>query len=200
MQNIDATELLKTLRAEMDYHAIHPTETAGKFWYTLAGTITTIVAALAFKDSIPILRDVIRLNLEWFVASIVFVFSGYCFIVWGIAEHTRIHRLQRERLERAIDYLLDPANESFDYTAFWQKFGRDGTFPTGQRGDSPVKLITREPDTRKGWRFHDRRIDAGFAIILAGVLLLISVLVYTARAKPDAAAPPRVAISGPQRI
>jgi len=96
-------------------------------------------------------------------------------MIWGIYEHTKIHKLQLDRLEEGIEYLLGPNNE-YTFKKFWELFGQI-RFSVNNSWDKFVKLITKEPDSRTGIRFHDRKFDAGIFLILIGVIILIIILI-----------------------
>lgn len=165
-------ELLKVLIAERDYHATHHVEVSSKFFYTLGAAITTLIAGLIFKDENEILEALVESQL--FIWAMALIFVGYCIMIWGIYEHTKIHKLQLDRLEEGIEYLLDPNNE-YTFKKFWELFGQT-RFSINNSRDKFVKLITKEPDSRESIRFHDRKFEAGIFLILIGVFCLIIIL------------------------
>ncbi len=165
------TDLIKLLLTERDYHASHPVDIASKFWYTLGGTVTTVIAGLVFKDQIGILKTCIDRYECALLIVLLLIAIGYSLIVWAIFEHTRIHKFQLNRLEQAIEDLCRDKSDDVKDT-FWSQ-QEHILFATNRPKDSHVRLFTKEPDTRTGWYFHDRKIEAGILFLLMGVILLI---------------------------
>lgn len=173
---IEKTELIKFLLTERDYHSNHPSETSTRFWYTLGATLTTIIAGLVFKDKIDLLNVFVNSNLSLFYISITSIFLGYMFLILALNEHTKIHKLQCERIEAAIDYLLDCENK-YSFQDFWTKFGKTH-FSINLKTDKKVFLFTKEPDTRKGLRFHNAKIGIGSFFIVLGVVIIVYGVIF----------------------
>lgn len=168
---MEKNELLKILIAERDYHATHPAEVNNKFIYSLGATLTTIIAGFIFKDKIENLDQII--NSCFFPFIIILIVAGYCLIFFAIAEHSKFHKLQLNRLEEAIEYIIKP-NKLFSLDTFWELYGEK---LNSKKRNYTVKLIAKEPDTRSGLRFHDRKIELGIYLILIGVIPLIYLLI-----------------------
>lgn len=173
LKNMDKNKLLEILLGERDYHALHPAQAGATFYYSFGATLTTIVAGLIFKEQIAILDRLV--SDTFFSISMAIIFVGYSFIFFSIAEHSKIHKMQLDRIENAIEYLLNP-KIIFDYTKFWEIYGKTH-FSINNAADNYVKLLTKEPDTRKGFRFHDRKLETGIFTISIGIIILVIVII-----------------------
>jgi hypothetical protein len=170
---MEKKDFVNILLEERNYHSTHPNELTNKFFYTLGATLTTLVVGFIFRDKIDAIKCLVNNTLFNYLIAVIVI--GYAIIIWGIYEHSKFHRYQLHRLESAIDYMLNPNND-FDFRTFWDLYGT-AKFPTHKREDDLVKLIAKEPDTRKGIRFHDRKFEFGVLLILIGVLALIACLI-----------------------
>jgi hypothetical protein len=166
-------ELLKMLIDEREYHSTHPIEVRTSFIYSLGATLTTIIAGFLFKGNNEKLKEII--NSHFFLgAGIFLIIIGYIIIFFAIAEHSKFHKLQLDRLENAIEYLMDP-RINYTYEDFWGNFGEK--LRDKNSNEYHVKLIAKEPDVRPGIHFHDRKIEIGVYTILSGALILITLII-----------------------
>jgi len=171
-------ELIKILIQDRNHHFSHPHDVAVKFLYSIGGTITTIIIAFFIKNKgIPNLKEFTPDKLENFGLFGILIILGYALIFWGLGEHTTIHRNQRKRIELAIEYLIVVKPEEFDFDIFWQKYG-NLKLKYNKRREAKIttSLIVAEPDARKWISYHDRKIELGIAIILIGVVGLLTTL------------------------
>ncbi len=171
-------ELIKILMQDRNHHFSHPHEVAVKFYYSLGGTITTLLISFFIKNNeIPDLKNFISEEARNFGFYGIMIIIGYMMIFWGLNEHTALHTNQRKRIEAAIAYLIAVKPEEFKFDIFWEKYGVVKLKYNGRNTSKTVtNLLVAEPDTRSWLRYHDRKIELGIGIILIGVLGLLMTL------------------------
>lgn len=177
-KRLSRVELIKILMQDRNHHFSHPHEVAVKFFYSLGGTITTILISFFIKNKeIPNLKEFVLCNSVTFGFFSVVIIVGYAMIFWGLSEHTTIHTNQRKRIESAINYLVSSKSEEFDFDEFWQKYGHMKLkYSRKKKAKTSTNLIVAEPDTRNWFNYHDRKIELGIVVILIGVIGLLSTL------------------------
>jgi hypothetical protein len=168
-------ELIKILITDRDHHFSHPHDVSVKFFYSLGGTISTILIAFFIKNSESSnLKDLISENLKIFGLFGITIVLGYILIFWGLSEHTTIHTEQRKRIESAIEYLVATKPEEFDFNIFWEKYGHKKLkYNKRKKSRNSTKLIVAEPDMRNWLSYHDRKVELGIVFIFIGVIGLI---------------------------
>ncbi|MDH5366700.1 MAG: hypothetical protein OEW67_06920 [Cyclobacteriaceae bacterium] len=175
------TELIKLLINDRNHHFSHPHEVSLKFWYSIGGTITTLVVALLFKNNnFENIKCFITNNICCLAPLFTVILIGYAIIFWGLSEHTSLHTHQRIRLEEAIQYLLVTKPEDFNYDKFISKYSLlKLKFNKKHKSNSATFLLVAEPDTRTWIKYHDRKIELGIMLILLGIVGIMIVLLIT---------------------
>lgn len=167
--------LLELLNKDRDYHTTHPQSAFTTFLYALGASLASVVAAIYFSGNST------ATEIQAFFSKVpgfVFLFFllGLGFILAGLAEHNLLHKQQRIRIEDAMEYILTNS-EKFDYAYFWDRFKKQKLkFPGGSLKVA-TPLFTVEPDTRKFWYFHDRKIEIGVLLIIIAYAILIYIAV-----------------------
>ena len=104
-------DLIKLLIADRNHHFSHPHEVSIKLYYSIGGTVTTLLIALFIKNldgSKSLVGFVAEgSNQPYFIFFAFCVIIGYLLIFWGLGEHSALHASQREKIEKAIKFLLE---------------------------------------------------------------------------------------------
>ena len=162
-------ELIKILMQDRDHHFSHPHDVGVKLFYSLYGTVTTILIAFFIKNKE--ISDFISNHSGTFGLFGIMIIVGYVMIFWGLGEHTAMHTDQRKRIESAIEYLVAVKPDKFDFDIFWQEYGHIKLkYSRRKKSKTSTNLIVAEPDTRNWFNYHDRKIELGIVIILFGVI------------------------------
>jgi len=170
---IPVQKLIDLLNKERDYHSSHPVEVYSKFLYTLGASLAAMITAIYFSSKSSrgdILKNVSNIPIGM---VLLFFLAGLAFLLFGFAEHSYIHKQQREKIEDALRNIFD-YQETFKYPIFWKNYKQHSLkvfFKVEMQ--KPTPLFTLEPDTRNYLNFHDRKIDLGAFLITIAYAIMI---------------------------
>jgi hypothetical protein len=172
-KSVEVKNLIDLLIKERDYHSSHPREAYYKFLYSLGASLAAVIVSVYFsgKSTKDELLDYIN-GMPINIILMLFLF-GLISITIGFMEHGYLHKQQREKIEDALKDIFEHL-DNFEYEAFWNKHSSNNLklyFKYLLKKKTP--LFTLEPDTRRYWNFHDRKLELGVILIFIGYAFMI---------------------------